>query len=98
MSARIFLIESDREKAGFLDLPAEIAGTAGKVDDCASAGYTEPFHRRLAPSDIKPERHDAVDEVVARRDRVEHRPYLTPLLLPSWQMVGVDGYAICENR
>ncbi len=56
--------------AGQVD--AKVAGTAGQVDHCARPWQIEQFHRLASPAHVEAEGHDPVDEVVSRRDGIEH--------------------------
>ena len=61
----------DRPVAPAFELAAEVAGAARQVDDERAARQPQLAHRAAPPADVHAERHHAVHQVVARRDRVE---------------------------
>src|ERR1035437_3350683 len=54
-------------------LVAEIPCAAGEVRDRRAPRRSQRGARATPPAHVEPQRDDAVDEVVARRDAVEHR-------------------------
>ena len=71
-------------------LAAEVAGAAGQVEHDRPRARAAAAHRPPPPADVHAERHDPVDEVVARRDGVEHRPDRLHLVVALGQVLRVD--------
>ena len=57
----------------FLQLVAEIASPAGQIDHEFPGLQTERRHSAAAPASVQPKRQQPVEQVVARRNLVEHR-------------------------
>ena len=63
----------------------EVAGAAGQVEHQRSFRQCQRGHRAASPRLVEPERHQSVDEVVARRNGVEHGAHARRLLFSGGQ-------------
>jgi hypothetical protein len=79
-------VDPDGAGAACLDELAEIAGAAGEVDDELSRSDADRVERAPSPALVEPERHDAIQRVVARRDAVEHLADAQALLFSDRQI------------
>ena len=86
-------VDADRLEACGRELAAQVAGAPGEVEHDRAAGQRELVDGAPPPADVHPERHDAVHEVVARGDGVEHRPHRGGLLLAlgQWRVTARDA-------
>src|SRR5581483_11220152 len=66
-------VESDGEGAAAAGFNREVAGAAAEIEHHRPGSKLEHPDRPAAPGAVHPERHQAVHEVVARRDAIEHR-------------------------
>ncbi len=81
-------VDADRRQALGGQLPTEVTGATGQVHDRRTDGQAERAHGATPPTNVHPEGHDAIDEVVARRDGIEHRAYRRHLRLALREGVG----------
>ena len=65
-------VDRDRLVAGTCDVDAQVARPARQIEDAAAGIELEGAYGSPPPPYIEAKRHDPVDEVVPRRDRVEH--------------------------
>ena len=79
----------------------EISRSARQIQHQRPPGQTQFAHRAPAPPRIHPERHDAVHQVVATRDRVEQRSDGSVLLVafrePRCRVRRVTRHAPCRR-
>jgi hypothetical protein len=66
-------VGSDRDVSHAGEVTAEVAGATGEIGHDRAGRQRQVTHAPPPPTDVEPEGHDAVDEVVAGRDPVEHR-------------------------
>ncbi len=74
---------------GQTQIPAQIAGTAGRVEHPPTGRQLERAHRGVPPAPVESEGHDPVDQVVAGGDGVEHGPHGADLGRPFGK--GIPG-------
>ncbi len=67
-------VHAERGQPGVRQDAEEVPGPTGQVEDPGAGRQPEGPGRLLAPPDVEPEGHHAVDQVVARGDGVEHGP------------------------
>ena len=79
-------VEPHRPIPATVELTAEVPRAAGEVDHQRPSRQPELAHRTAAPPHVHPERHHAVHQVVARRDRVEQPADVSPLLFALRQL------------
>jgi len=65
-------INRDWRKTCFSEVDAHVTRATRQVEDDASFRQSERSEGDLPPTHVEPEGHDAVDEVIARGDLVEH--------------------------
>jgi hypothetical protein len=65
-------IHGDGTEPGLGEIDAEIPGARGEIEHGGPGRKGEIADRPSAPPDVEAEGHDPIDEVVSRRDRVEH--------------------------
>ena len=75
--------------AGTCEVDAQVAGAARQVEDTAAGRQFERAHGPPAPPHVEAERHDAVDEVVPRRDGVEHVAHGADLVVALGQRFAI---------
>lgn len=79
-------VDGKRRVAGATEIDAQVAGTCCKIDDTRTPREAECAHGPSAPPNVEAKGHDAVHEVVSRRNRVEHRPHGANLLFTLWKV------------
>ena len=84
-------VDRDRAVPGAGEVDAQVAGAAGQVEHAAAGGRAERAHGPAPPAHVEAERHDPVDEVVARGDGVEHVAHGGALLVALGQRVAVPA-------
>ena len=72
-----------------LQVDAQVARAGGEVDDRAVLGKPEHSNGPTPQADVEAEGHDAVDEVVARGDLVEHVLHSSSLFVAVKQALGI---------
>ena len=63
----------------------EVPGAAREIKDERAGPKTEGRNGGPAPGLVESERHEPIDQVVARRDGVEHRAHPGRLLRSLWE-------------
>ncbi len=66
----------------FAELAAKISGAGSEINQQRALGQLERIDGPATPSNVEAEGHDAIDQVVARSDGVEHRLDRRALLFP----------------
>ena len=73
---------------------AEVSGATGKIEHSRSTSKCQFAHCNLAPACVKPEGHDAIDEVVTRSNGVEHVLYDFRLRVSLRKFLRVPGHFV----
>ncbi len=84
-------VHGDRADAAGGEIETEVAGTAREVEHGAPGRQREITDRTFPPSHVEPERDDAIQAVVLRRDGVEHPLDRRDLLLALGELLAVPG-------
>ena len=84
-------VDRDGTVAGPGEVDAQVARAAGQVEHPAARRQAELPNGAPSPAHVEAERHDPVDQVVARRDGVEHLAHGGPLLVALRQRVAVPA-------
>ena len=84
-------VEGDGPDAALGEIDAQVARAGGEVDDRGARGKGQEAHGLAAPAHVQPKRHDAVHEVVARGDGVEHLADRLHLVVALGQLLGVPA-------
>jgi hypothetical protein len=74
-------VDTDGDQPGMCQVVAEVARPAGDVEHGRAGREPQGADGLPAPADVQAEGHDPVDQVVPRRDPVEHRPHRPRLVL-----------------
>ncbi len=90
-------VDRDRPMSRLAEVDTQIAGARGEVEHGRSGRQAQVAHGAPPPTHVEPERHDPVDEVVARGDRIEHLANRLLLLVTLRQRVAVPRMARCRH-
>ena len=74
-------VGADGEQSRLGCRPTQVAGPTGEIEDPRPRGESEGADGPTTPTGVEPERHDPIDQLVARSDVVEHRPHHAGLVL-----------------
>jgi hypothetical protein len=74
-------VDPDREVPGVRQVVAEVARPTGDVEDGGAGREGQGADCLPPPAHVQAEGHDPIDQVVAGRDAVEHRPHRPRLVL-----------------
>ena len=91
-------IEPDRAESLRLEFAAEVTGAACQISDERTGGEAKVAHCAAPPSNVHPEGHHSVDEVVARGDGVKHRTDGADFFVTLGKLFGVHLGHICSLR
>ena len=87
-------VDRNRRQPCVSKIDAHVARSTRQVEHDAVLWQTECLEGNLPPAHVEPERHDAVDEVVARGNLVEHVLHCSALCVSLQEALGVPRGAV----
>lgn len=84
-------VDRNRLESCATEIDAQVSSSTGEVEDRAARCEPQFLDGETAPSNIETKSHDAVHQVVARCDGVEHRAYRAYLVVTFREALGVPG-------